>query len=165
MQIEAATLSDWHDIRKIYIEGIQTKNATFETVENVPTDGQAWFDKKIDNLIFKAVGENGRMLGWAALSSVSSRSVYAGVAEVSVYVSQQASGRGVGYALLSHLVTASENAHLWTLQASIFPENKASIRLHEKAGFRTVGIREKIAKMDGQWRNTQFMERRSSIVV
>lgn len=164
MKIEQATLNDWDAIRAIYIEGIQTKNATFETVENVTMDGAAWFAKKIPGLIFKAVGEDGCLIGWAALSPVSSRCVYAGVAEVSVYVSGAVSGSGVGTALLKRLVDASERANIWTLQASIFPENVASIRLHEKAGFRTVGIREKIAQMDGKWRNTQFMERRSPLI-
>lgn len=164
MKIEPATLADWKQIRDIYIEGIQTKNATFETVDNVPTDGKAWFDKKIPGLVFKATNDEGRLLGWAALSPVSSRCVYEGVAEVSVYVSKRESGKGIGYALLSHLVDASERANMWTLQASIFPENIPSIKLHEKAGFRTVGVREKIARLDGEWRNTQFMERRSPLI-
>lgn len=101
------------------------------------------------------------MLGWAALSPVSERWVYAGVAEVSVYVAEAAQGRGLGTALLSHLITASEQAGFWTLQAGIFPENEASLKLHHKVGFRTVGVREKLGQIDGIWRDVVLLERRS----
>ena len=104
------------------------------------------------------------VLGWAALSPVSSRTVYAGVAEVSVYVGEQARGRGVGLALLEALVVESEREGIWTLQASIFPENEVSIALHRKCGFREVGRREAIGCMDGRWRDTVLMERRSAVV-
>lgn len=163
MRIEQATLKDWEAIRQIYIEGIKTKNATFEMVENVPHDGRFWFEKKVTNSIIKASGENGRLLGWACLSPTSSRAVYRGVAEVSVYVAKEAWGQGIGGALLTHLVTLSESMGVWTLQASIFPENESSIYLHQKAGFRIVGRREKIAQQDGHWRDTVLMERRSSV--
>lgn len=164
MKIEQAAPTDWPEIRKIYIEGILTKNATFEGVENVPQSAAEWFPKKIPSSILKGVDENGRILGWAALSPVSSREVYKGVAEVSVYVGQQVRGQGAGKALLNQLVAISENLGIWTLQASIFPENQASIYLHQQAGFRIVGIREKIAQLDNQWRDTTFMERRSEVI-
>jgi phosphinothricin acetyltransferase len=103
-------------------------------------------------------------MGWAALSPVSTRTVYSGVAEVSVYVAVRAQGRGIGKILLAELVGASERAGVWTLQASIFPENVASIRLHERCGFRVVGRRERIAQLRGAWRDTFLMERRSGVV-
>jgi phosphinothricin acetyltransferase len=111
-------------------------------------------------LVARAGGE---ALGWAALSPVSSRCVYGGVAEVSVYVAERARGRGVGRLLLSELVAASERHGIWTLQAGIFPENQASIALHQRAGFRLVGVRERLGSMDGRWRDVVLMERRSAI--
>ena len=107
---------------------------------------------------------NEEVIGWAALSAVSSRAVYAGVCEVSLYISNSAQGQGVGKQLLQQLITESEKHGIWTLQAGIFPENEASIRVHEKCGFRTIGFREKIGQMDGVWRNSVFMERRSDKV-
>jgi phosphinothricin acetyltransferase len=104
------------------------------------------------------------MLGWSALSAVSSRCVYAGVAEVSVYVATAARQQGVGLALLQTLISASERAGIWTLQAGIFPENVASVRLHEKAGFRIVGQRHKIGQLAGVWRDTLLLERRSDAI-
>ncbi len=160
MRIEPAVRADWPDIKRIYIAGIRTGHATFQTVDEVP-DGDIWFGGKIDGLIFKSVDEDGRMLAWAALSPVSSRRVYAGVAEVSVYVDPVAWRQGIGGRLLDHLVRASEEAGIWTLQAGIFPENQSSIRLHERAGFRIVGLREKLGQMDGLWRDVLLMERRS----
>ncbi len=160
MRIEAAAITDWKAIEAIYRDGIRTELATFNTEADIP-DGETWFAGKIPNLIFKAVGEDGTMLGWAALTAVSKRRVYAGVAEVSVYIASFAKGQGVGFALLTHLVTASEQAGIWTLQAAIFPENEVSIRLHKKVGFRIVGIREKIGQLNGVWRDVVFMERRS----
>lgn len=159
MHITPATLADWGAIRRVYIEGIRTGHATFEAEADVP-DGPAWFGGKIGGLIFKAE-DDGALLGWAALSRVSARRVYAGVAEVSIYVAAAARGRGVGRALLAHLVAAAEQAGIWTLQAGIFPENGVSIRLHEQAGFRIVGVREKLGQMDGVWRDVVLMERRS----
>jgi len=163
MKILPATLADWPEIEQIYREGIRSKNATFETEADIP-DGQSWFAKKVPDLIFKAVAGNGSMLGWAALSAVSDRCVYGGVAEVSVYVAEQARGQGAGTALLAHLVEASEQAGFWTLQAGIFPENEASIKLHHKVGFRTVGVREKLGQMDGIWRDVALLERRSTLI-
>ncbi len=161
MQIVEATVADWEDIRRIYIEGILTNNATFEIPENVTTDGESWFDKKVSGSILKAVDENGRIVGWAGLSPVSARTVYRGVGEVSVYISNEAKGKGVGKLMLKTLVDLSESLGFWTLQASIFPENEASIHIHKTQGFRIVGTREKIAQHYGVWRDTTFMERRS----
>jgi phosphinothricin acetyltransferase len=164
MKIEPATLTDWPAIAQIYREGIRTGQATFEPEENIP-DGPTWFAGKIPGLIFQTTDDHGRMHGWAALSAVSSRCVYRGVAEVSVYVAANTRGQGIGKALLAHLVHASEEAGLWTLQASIFPENIASIQLHQQAGFRLVGIREKLGQMNGRWRDVAFLERRSVIIM
>jgi L-amino acid N-acyltransferase YncA len=108
--------------------------------------------------------ENNKISGWAGLSAVSSRDVYSGVAEVSVYVAEHAQGKGVGHKLLSQLILASENNNIWMLQAGIFPENIGSIALHKKNGFRQLGVREKVGKMNGVWRDSVFMERRSLIV-
>ena len=111
-----------------------------------------------------AAFEGGQMAGWAALSPVSSRCVYAGVAEVSVYIAENFRGKGVGKYLLSNLIKESEDAALWTLQSGIFSENTASIKLHEQCGFRVIGYREKIGKKDGVWKDTVIMERRSQVV-
>ena len=106
----------------------------------------------------------GHVIGWAALSRVSSRAVYAGVAELSIYVGERSRGQGVGSALLAALITASEKAGIWTLQAGIFPENQASLALHKKHGFREVGRRERLGKLHGLWRDVMLLERRSAIV-
>jgi phosphinothricin acetyltransferase len=161
IKMAPASINDWPYIRRIYLEGIRSGHATFEKEENVTQDGAAWFSSKLDGLIFKAVDEVDEILGWAALSSVSDRCVYAGVAEVSVYVAGNARGRGVGSLLLAHLIEASEKAGIWTLQAGIFPENVSSLKLHEKLGFRTVGIREKLGELNNTWRDVAFLERRS----
>lgn len=151
------TFDDWPAVRDIYQEGIDTGDATFET--SAP-DWEVWDAKHLASCRLVA-REGGEVLGWAALSPVSARHVYRGVAEVSVYVSGRARGRGVGSMLLNRLVTASEEQSIWTLQASIFPENRASIALHLRAGFRIVGTRERIACREGRWRDTVLMERRS----
>jgi phosphinothricin acetyltransferase len=151
---------DWPAVCAIYADGIATGNATFET--DYP-DCQKWDAAHVGGC--RLVARLGtETVGWAALSRVSSRAVYAGVAEVSVYVAGAVRGRGVGTALLSALILASEQAGFWTLQASIFPENVASVRIHERCGFRMVGRRERIAKRDGRWRDTVLMERRSEKV-
>jgi len=160
VEIMTAAMADWPDIRRIYVQGIRTGNATFETEADIP-DGDGWFAGKLPGLVFKAVAEDGTMLGWAALSPTSKRRAYAGVAELSVYVAEEAQGQGVGAALLAHLVQAAEEAGIWTLQTSVFPENEASIRLHRRAGFRIVGTRQRIARLNGVWRDTVLMERRS----
>lgn len=163
IHIQPATLADWPDIERIYREGIRTGHATFQTEADIPA-GERWFADHMAGLVFKAVDEAGTLLGWAALSPVSSRCVYAGVAEVSVYVGEAARGQGVGLALMERLITASEEAGVWTLQAGIFPENTASIELHKRVGFRVVGVREKLGCMNGVWRDVMLMERRSSVI-
>lgn len=144
----------------IYAEGIVTGQATFET--NAPT----WEQWDAGHLaVCRLVARNKEtVLGWAALSAVSRRQVYAGVAEVSIYISELARGRGVGNALMAALVQASEANGFWTLQSAVFPENRASISLHLKHGFREMGRRERIAKLHGVWRDTVLLERRSRIV-
>ncbi|AFD08639.1 GNAT family N-acetyltransferase [Solitalea canadensis] len=150
----------WNAVKTIYEAGIATGNATFQQA------APSWEEWDADHLLTCrfVVEEDGKILGWAALSKVSGRCVYAGVAEVSVYVSPAAQGKGIGLLLLNELINKSEQNGLWTLQAGIFPENIASVRLHEKAGFRQVGYRERIGKMNGIWRSTLLLERRSSII-
>lgn len=149
---------DWPEVARIYGEGIATGNATFETTA---PGWETWDRNHSDDCRLVAVLDDA-IAGWAALSPVSGRYVYRGVAEVSVYVSSSARGRGIGSALLGALAVASEEAGYWTLQTSIFPENAASISLHEKHGFRIVGTRERIGQHNGTWRDTVFMERRSA---
>ncbi len=151
----------WTDVRRIHLEGIATGEATFET-ESAP-DWKAWSDEHFDFARLVAV-EHDAVFGWAALTPVSDRCVYAGVAEVSVYVGEDARGRGVGSLLLAGLVEASEENGLWTLQAGIFDGNDASIALHEKHGFRVIGRRERLGKLGGRWRDVMQLERRSSRV-
>ncbi|HEX9161923.1 MAG TPA: GNAT family N-acetyltransferase [Thermoanaerobaculia bacterium] len=149
---------DWPSVRAIYLEGLATGNATFET--NAPSWGE-WDAKHlpVPRIAFR---ENGAVAGWAALSRVSSRACYAGVCEVSVYVGDAFRGRGVGAKLLAALVGRSEASGIWTLQASIFPENDASVQLHLRHGFRVVGRRERIAQLNGAWRDTLLLERRAA---
>lgn len=158
--IEAMQPQDWPAVRAIYLEGIATKNATFET------DAPEW--EKWDSAHLKScrlvARLNGQVIGWAALSPVSSRCVYAGVAEESIYISEAARGQGVGRKLLTALIEESEKAGLWTIQTGIFPENTVSIHLHERCGFRVLGVREKVGQMDGVWRDVVLMERRSRVV-
>ena len=153
--------SDWDDVRRIYLEGIATGNATLET--SAPT-WETWDAAHRKDCRFVARDPHGEVLGWAALSPVSERCAYGGVAEVSVYVAGASRGRGVGRALLAELVRASEDAGLWTLQAGIFPENLASIAIHHRCGFRTVGVREKLGKLGDTWRDVALLERRSGRV-
>jgi phosphinothricin acetyltransferase len=151
---------DWPSVREIYVEGIATGNATFE--KSTPDYG-AW-DRNHLRVCRLAARQGDEVVGWAALSPVSGRCVYGGGAEVSVYVRENARGCGSGLTLLRALVDASEKAGLWTLQAGIFPENTASIDIHGKAGFRIVGVREKLGAMDDRWRDVVLMERRSTVV-
>ncbi len=164
--IRAMREDDGASVFEIYRQGIATGHATFEKA--VPPDWAAWFTSRLPHGRLVAEIE-GRVAGWAALSAVSARAVYAGVGEVSVYVADGAHGRGVGRALLGALVEASEAAGMWTLQASIFPENQASVTLHQRFGFRHMGTRRRIAWMSygpmaGQWRDTVILERRSTTV-
>ena len=153
--------SDWAGVRAIYLEGIEAGNATFET-EAPPWD--AWDSAHLREPRLAARDRGGRVLGWAALTPVSGRCVYTGVGDLSVYVAATARGRGVGRALLEALIDASERAGIWTLQAGIFPENAASLKLHRRCGFREVGRREKIGKLKGVWRDVLLLERRSTAV-
>jgi len=153
--------ADWPAVRAIYLEGIATGNATFE--KNVP-EWPKWDEGHLSvcRLVARAA-DTVEIVGWAALSPVSKRPVYAGVAEVSIYVAARAHGHRVGTRLLARLVEDSERAGIWTLQAGIFPENTASIELHRRAGFRVVGVREKLGAMDGRWRDVVLMERRAEV--
>lgn len=151
----------WPAVRAIYAEGIATGTATFTTE---PPTWEAWDSGHLPTCRLVATDEDGPVLGWVALSPVSGRCVYAGVAEVSVYVAAAARGRGVGLALMQALVAESEKHGLWTLQAGIFPENAASLRLHEAVGFRVVGRRERIGQLRGAWHDTLLLERRSTVV-
>ena len=153
--------TDWPDVATIYEDGIRARTATFETA--VP-DWKRWDETHLAEPRL-VVEEDGAVLGWAALSSTSTRPAYAGVAEVSVYVAEDARGRGIGRALLEALVERSEAAGIWTLQAGVFPENRASLALHRACGFRTVGIRERIARLDGAWRDVVLLERRSEELI
>lgn len=160
MTLRLMQLGDWGQVSAIYGDGIATGDATFEV--DVPTWEQ-WDARHLAAPRIVA-SDDDRVIGWAALSPVSSRCVYAGVAEVSVYVASSARGVGVGQRLLAALVDGAEAAGLWTLQASIFPENVASIALHLRNGFRVVGRRERIAQLRGRWRDTVILERRSARV-
>lgn len=153
--------SDWEKVANIYLEGIKTRIATFQT--EVPT-WQEFDNSHISSCRLVARSHND-VLGFGVLSSTSSRCVYAGVAEVSIYIGEKYKGQGIGTVLLKKLIAASEENGFWTLQSGIIRENIASIELHKKCGFREVGIREKIGKMNNQaWMDVVFMERRSKIV-
>jgi L-amino acid N-acyltransferase YncA/DNA-binding transcriptional ArsR family regulator len=147
---------DWPAVLRIYSEGIATGNATFETeVPDRDYLSERWLKDQ------RWIAEvDGKVAGWAAMAPVSARECYAGVAETSVYVGEGVRGRGVGKALLRQQVIAADAAELWTLQTSIFPENRASLALHRQSGFRTIGVRDRIAKHNGRWRDTVFLERR-----
>ena len=156
MIIDRMKSSDWQQVRAIYLEGIRSGHSTFET------EAPSWEKWDEGHLQFaRLVMRDGQtVLGWAALSPVSKRHVYRGVAEVTVYVSENARGQGIGRALLEALIDESEQNGIWTLQASIFPENTASVELHLRCGFREVGRRERIATLKGVWRDTILFERR-----
>jgi L-amino acid N-acyltransferase YncA/DNA-binding transcriptional ArsR family regulator len=158
--VRALEAADWPAVRRIYAQGIATGDATFET--EVPTTraleakwmhGHRWV-AEVD----------GQLAGWTAISPTSARDCYAGVGETSVYVGEDFRGRGVGKTLLYKQVTAADDAGLWTLQTSVFPENRASLALHHSAGYRTIGVRERIAQQHGVWRDTVLLERRSDSV-
>lgn len=150
----------WPQVKSIYEEGIQTGNATFQ--QQAPE----WEDWNEDHLQHSRIVafDNDEVAGWAALSPVSERCVYAGVAEVSVYVAEKFRGKKIGTLLLKHLIAQSEINGIWTLQSGIFPENVASIKLHEANGFRVVGYREKVGQMNGVWRDTTLLEKRSQLI-
>lgn len=160
IEITGMEVIDWPAVAEIYAEGIATGDATFQ--QTVPS-WEEW-DAAHMKACRIAAKFDSAVSGWAALTPVSGRCVYAGVAEVSVYVSARFRGKSLGKQLLQHLVVASERESIWTLQAGIFPENLASLAIHEQFGFRIVGKRERIGKMHGRWRDTILLERRSVTV-
>ena len=158
VEIQQMKPSDWLAVADIYKQGIETKMATFET--KVP-EWEQWNENHIESCrLIAKINEN--TVGWAALSAVSSRCVYGGVAEVSVYVSSLVRGKKIGEYLLRNLIDQSEEQGYWTLQSGIFPENLASIRLHEKLGFRKIGYKERIGQLEGDWKDNILMEKRSN---
>ncbi|GAB2475556.1 phosphinothricin N-acetyltransferase [Hymenobacter qilianensis] len=159
--LSTLTAAHWPSVEAIYKQGIATGNATFETQS---PSWETWNAGHLAHSRLVATDADGNVLGWAALSPVSGRCVYGGVAEVSVYVADAARGQGVGRQLLGALIAESERNGIWTLQASIFPENTVSIRLHETHGFRMMGRRERIGQLAGVWRDTVLLERRSTVV-
>ena len=154
------TEENWPGVREIYEQGIAGRQATFET--EAP-DWEVWDRAHLPGHRLVAV-EAGRIVGWAALAPVSERDCYRGVAEDSVYVGSAEHGRGIGRALLERLVADAEQAGIWTIQTGVFPENEASVALHRSCGFRVVGTRERLAQLDGEWRDVVFLERRSKEV-
>ncbi|RIK38377.1 MAG: N-acetyltransferase [Chloroflexi bacterium] len=173
IQIVAMTADHWPAVAEIYRQGIATGNATFAAAP--PASWEVWCAGKINACSLVALVKQGadaelreRVAGWAALSPTSTRAVYAGVAEVSVYVAAAQQGQGIGDRLLAALIARSEAQGIWTLQAGIFPENHASLRLHAKHGFRQVGLRQWLGKMEygpraGEWRDVLLLERRSQV--
>jgi L-amino acid N-acyltransferase YncA len=160
MEIQALRPEDWPAVRAIYQAGIDAGDATFET--GAP-DWAAWDAAHLADHRLVARSD-GQVVGWAALAPVSDRCAYAGVAENSIYVAPDAQGRGVGRALLAAVVASAERGGIWTVQTGIFPENQASIRLHEACGFRMVGVRERLGRLHGRWRDVLLLERRSPII-
>ena len=152
--------SDWNRVREIFNEGIQTANATFRT--EAPTWDE-WDKDHLTNCRFVAK-RSGEVVGWVALTPFSTMRAFSGVVEVSIYIASSAAGMGVGSRLLHHVINASEEHNIWTIQAMIFPENSASIHLHKKFGFEEVGTRKQIGKLNGVWRDVALLERRSAHV-
>jgi L-amino acid N-acyltransferase YncA len=160
MQLRELRDEDWPEVTAIYEQGIAGRNATFETAA---PDWSEWDRSHLEGHRLVAL-EDGRVVGWAALSPVSDRCCYEGVAENSVYVDSSAHGRGIGKALLEQLVADAEQSGIWTIQTGVFPENAASVALHLRCGFRVVGLRERLAQLDGVWRDVLFLERRSEVI-
>jgi L-amino acid N-acyltransferase YncA len=160
MDVRDLRPADWAEVARIYAEGIETGNATFET--EVPS-WQAWDAAHLSD--HRLVAErDGRVAGWIALAPVSSRDCYAGVAEVSAYVAEDARGTGVGAALLAAVIEGSERAGIWTLQTGVFPENAVSLGLLRRFGFRELGVQERVGRLHGIWRDVVLLERRSEVV-
>lgn len=156
VQVRDFDINDWERVRDIYKIGIESGNATFET--NAP-DWDYWNNSKLS--FGRLVAEiDKKIAGWIALSPYSSRQVYSGVVEVGIYVDPDFQGNGIGYMLLESVLNICEEEGVWTLQASIFPENVASLALHQKFGFRVIGRREKIAQLNGKWRDVMLLEKR-----
>lgn len=153
------TPGDWPEVERIYAAGIATGNATFET--RTPS-WESWDAAHRNDLRFVAVLD-GRVVGWVAAGAISHRPCYSGVVEHSVYVASEQRGKGVGQVLLSTLIEAAEKAGVWTIQTGIFPENEPSVALHQRAGFRIVGRRERMAQLHGVWRDVYLLERRTSV--
>ena len=159
IQIENLIQSDWDAVRSMYIESIATGMATFETA---PPSWEEWDASHLPNCRL-VVKDGPQIIDWAASSSVPERSVYEGIPEVSIYLSNSSQGKGVGKLLLTSLIELSEREGIWTLEGTMFPENKASIQLHRSCGFRKVGYREKIGRLNVVWRDTILMQRRNKI--
>jgi L-amino acid N-acyltransferase YncA len=160
LEIRELREEDWPAVRAIFEQGIATKNATFES--EAPS-WESWDRSQLDGHRYVAV-EQERVVGWVAAHPVSSRPCYAGVVEHSVYVHDDWQGKGIGRALLERLFQSTEEAGIWTIQTGIFPENEASLALHEKCGFRVVGTQERLGKLDGVWRDVVVLERRSEAI-
>lgn len=160
-QMDLMKNSDWEQVKKIYLDGIKTRLATFQ---NAAPEWAEWDQTHVKACRIVARSEDA-ILGWAALSPTSSRCCYKGIGEVSIYMSNTCKGQGIGTALLKHLIRESEDHGFWTLQSAITRENKASLALHAKCGFREIGFREKIAQMpDGTWHDVVLVERRSRVI-
>lgn len=160
MHIRPFKKADFEQVKDIYKQGIDTGNATFQQTAKSWSE---WNSSMLNSCRLVAT-ENNTILGWAALSPTSNRDVYRGVCEVSIYISATAQGKGIGHQLMSALIVCSEQHDIWTIQAAIFPENKSSIALHLKHGFRKLGTREKVGQMNGVWRDSVLLERRSKVV-
>ena len=158
--LRTLTHRDWPAVEAIYAAGIATGNATFETE---PPPWERFDSSKLPTHRLVAVDRTDNVLGWVAVSLVSTRAAYRGVVEHSVYVAPGAGGRGVGTALLTALIDSTEAAGIWTIQSGVFPENKRSLNLHQRLGFREIGIRERVGEHGGQWRDVLLIERRSNI--
>lgn len=160
-RIKTLSVRHYPDVQRIFSEGLKTGMATFETRTKSPEE---WEKSMLECCRLGAFSASDELCGWAALSPVSKREVYRGVAEVSVYIAEVCRGRGIGKQLLQALVDCSEKHGIRTLQSSILPENKGSLLIHERYGFRQVGYREKIARLHGQWKDTLLLERRSTVI-
>ncbi len=160
LSIRQLQATDWQRVRAIYLQGIATGQATFET--EAP-GWEAWDATHLEFARLVALSDD-ELCGWAALSPVSKRAAYAGVAEVSVYIAEEFRKQGIGLKLLRRLIAESEQHGIWTLQASVFPENAATVALHQRCGFREVGRRSRIGRLNGVWRDTMLLERRSEVV-
>ena len=159
MTIQPLSEEHYPSVKKIYEEGISTAHATFQTTA---PEWDEWDKSHLAHSRIVAI-ENNEVVGWAALTPVSGRCVYAGVAEISVYIDERNRGKGIGKILLRHLISESESHNIWTLQAGVFPENLSSLKIHESLGFRKVGYREKIGQLKGIWRDTVLLEKRSPL--
>lgn len=160
LSIRRMKAADWEQVREIYLQGLATEQATFETT---PPAWEFWDAGHLEIARLVAIQDQ-FVAGWCALSPTSRRPAYSGVAEVSVYVGSKFRGKGIGRRLLNELIEESESNGIWTLQASIFPENLASLAIHAHCGFKTIGLRERVGKLNGIWRDTVLLERRSKLV-